>query len=239
MFFQGTKTEIQKVVYSHSAKEDDNHSSASGSTHDDDHVDDVVEVGPEISSSMASATKIFREKSLREDKLKSKIESGKLPANWGFTKTKQCTTEVWVTLGEWVRSQYCKLQEVQKLLAAPASQIVQASSELTKQLVSSKQPRTDSLDAKVPLTLLQNALSLAGKLNRSINQLRRNFITPLPAQYARLADIADDSSEHFFRDSITDSLESLKKENQIKALLKKGNTPFHNILQTSMPLPRP
>ena len=65
--------------------------------------------------------------------------------------------------------------------------------------------------------------SLAGKLNQSINQLRRNFIKPsLPVQYARLADIADDSSEHLFRDSITDSLESLEKENQMKALLRKG-----------------
>ena len=71
--------------------------------------------------------------------------------------------------------------------------------------------------------LLKNALSLAGKLNQSINQLRRNFIKPsLPVQYARLADIAGDSSEHRFGDSITDFLESLKKENQMKALLKKG-----------------
>ena len=66
--FQANETEIQKVVYSHSAKEDDTHSSASGSTHDEDQkywlqptkeYDDVMEVGPEISSSMASATKIF------------------------------------------------------------------------------------------------------------------------------------------------------------------------------------
>ena len=89
--------------------------------------------------------------------------------------------------------------------------------------MSSKQPTADSFDVKVPLTLLKSALSLAGKLNQSINQLRSNFIKPsLPAQYARLADIADDSSEHLFGDSITDSLESLKKKNQKKALLKKG-----------------
>ena len=80
----------------------------------------------------------------------------------------------------------------------------------------------DSFDVKVPLTLLKNALSLAGKFNQSINQLRRNFIKPsLPVPCARLADIADDSSEHLFGDSITDSLESLKKEKQIKALLRK------------------
>ena len=100
---------------------------------------------------------------------------------------------------------------------------MQASSELTKQLVPSKQPTADSFDVKVPLTSLKYALSLAGKLNQSINQVRRNFIKPsLPVQYAMLAGIADDSSEHLFKDSITDSMESLKEENQMKALLKKG-----------------
>ena len=114
-------------------------------------------------------------------------------------KTKRCNSEVCVTLEDRIRSQDCKLQEFEKLLAASASHIVQASSELTKQLVSSKQPTVDLFDVKVPLTLLKNALSLAAKLNQSINQLRGNFIKPsLPVQYARLADIADDSSEHLF-----------------------------------------
>ena len=36
LFFQGNENEIQKVVYSRSAKKDDTHSSASGSTHDED-----------------------------------------------------------------------------------------------------------------------------------------------------------------------------------------------------------
>ena len=102
----------------------------------------------------------------------------------------------------------------------------------------------DSFDVKVPLTLLKNALSFACKLNQTINQLRRNFIKPsLPVQYARL-----DSSEHLFRDSITitDTLESLQKENKQKNcwkksqnFLEKGNTHFHNGRQTSKPLPRP
>ena len=40
-----------------------------------------------------------------------------------------------------------------------------------------------------------------------------NFIKPsLPAQYVRLADIAVESSEHLFGDSVTDFLESLKKK---------------------------
>ena len=93
-------------------------------------------------------------------------------------KTKQCTTEVWVTLVDQICSQDFKLQEVQKLLVASVSHIVQASSELTKQLVSLKQPTGDSFDVKIPLTLRKYVLSLAGKLNQSINQLRRVFIKP-------------------------------------------------------------
>ena len=53
-----------------------------------------------------------------------KIESGQLPANCGFIKTKQCKTEVWVILGDRVCSQDCKLQEVKKLLASSASHLV-------------------------------------------------------------------------------------------------------------------
>ena len=49
-----------------------------------------------------------------------------------------------------------KLQEVQKLIAVSASPIVQAFSELTKQLVPSKQPTVDSFDVKVPLYQIES-----------------------------------------------------------------------------------
>ena len=93
-------------------------------------------------------------------------------------KTKRYNTEAWFILGNQIRGQECKLQEVQKLLAPSASHIVKASSELSKQLVFSKQPTVDSFDVKISLPLLKNALSLAGKLNQTINKLRRNFIKP-------------------------------------------------------------
>ena len=140
LLFQGNENKIQKYVQLHNEKEDGNISSASGSTHDEDQkywlqsaeeYNDVVKIGTKVSSSMASATKIFSEIPLSEDKLKSKIESGKLPVNCGFMETKRCNTEVWVTMGDQIRSQDFKLQEVQKLLAASASHILQASSELT------------------------------------------------------------------------------------------------------------
>ena len=77
LFFQGNENEIQKDVYARIVKKDYNHSSALGSTHNGDQnywpqskekYDYVVEVGTEVSSSMASATKIFWEKLLNEGK---------------------------------------------------------------------------------------------------------------------------------------------------------------------------
>ena len=168
---------------------------------------------------MVSVTKIFWEKPLSEEKLNSKIDSEKSPGNCGSLKQNVATLKS--GLGDQTCCQDCKKQKVQKLLTVSASHKVQASSELKKQLVPSKQSIVDSIDVKVPLTLLKNTLSLSGKLNQSINQLRRSFIKPsLLVLYAKL-DIADNSSQHLFRDSITHSLESLKKENQMKVLLRK------------------
>ena len=63
-----------------------------------------MEYGPEVSSTVWG-TKIFWEKPLSADKLKSTIELGKLPANCRFMKTKCCNIKVWVTLEDQIRSQ--------------------------------------------------------------------------------------------------------------------------------------
>ena len=70
LFFQGND-EIKQDVHPRCEKEDDNHSSASVSTywlHSTEEYNDTVEVRPEVSSSMALATKSFWEKPLSEDK---------------------------------------------------------------------------------------------------------------------------------------------------------------------------
>ena len=98
LFLQSNENEIQKDVHLRSANENDNHSSTSGNTHDEDQkywlqsteeYNDVVKVRPKYRHLWPQ-----QQKSLREDKLKSKIESGKLPAHCGFMKTKPCNTEV-------------------------------------------------------------------------------------------------------------------------------------------------
>ena len=72
-----------------------------------------------------------------------------------------------------------------------------------------------------PLTKIKDALSLAGKANQELNQFKRNVIKPyLTPQFAKLADISDDSKILLFGDSIADKVESLRKENQTKSLLR-------------------
>ena len=63
--------------------------------------------------------------------------------------------------------------------------------------------------------------SLEGKANQESNQFRRNMIKPyLPPQFAKLADISDDSKNFVFGDLIADTVLSLRKENQTKFLIR-------------------
>ena len=59
----------------------------------------------------------------------------------------------------------------------------------------------------------QDAISLARKVNQELNQFSRNMIKPyLPPQFAKLADISDDSKNFLFGDSVASTVESLRKE---------------------------
>ena len=72
-----------------------------------------------------------------------------------------------------------------------------------------------------PLTKIKDALSLEGKANQESNQFRWNMIKPyLPPQFAKLADISDDSKNFVFGDLIADTVLSLRKENQTKFLIR-------------------
>ena len=73
----------------------------------------------------------------------------------------------------------------------------------------------------IPLTILKDSLSLAGKMTQSINQLRRELIKLVfPPQFSKLAEKSEESSEWLFGDSVSKSVENLEKENKLKSLLK-------------------
>ena len=90
-----------------------------------------------------------------------------------------------------------------------------------------------------PLTKMKDANFLADKANQELNQFRRNMIKPyLPPQFIKLADISDDSTNFLFGDSIADTVESLRKANQIK-LLKDNTLKVNRRRQTIKPLQSP
>ena len=69
------------------------------------------------------------------------------------------------------------------------------------------------------MDLLKDLLSLARKVNQQTNRLRRHLIKPpLPLNYCKLADVADESDSQF-GNKISDALETLAKEHQLHSIL--------------------
>ena len=113
------------------------------------------------------------------------------------------------------------IQDIQAITAASASLILQAASDISQYLVVAAKSAGGKINIMPPLTKIKDALSLAGKANQELNQFKRNVIKPyLTPQFAKLADISDDSKILLFGDSIADKVESLRKENQTKSLLR-------------------
>ena len=70
--------------------------------------------GDEISSSLASAAKVFWQKTIKQEALELKLDKASTPANWAFLLPKRTNTEVWKNLPSDVRTGDVKLQDVQK-----------------------------------------------------------------------------------------------------------------------------
>ena len=173
----------------------------------------------EISSSIASASKTFWEKPLKEDSFKRKFEAGKLPSNCTYLTTKFTNPEIFINLPTFQRTVDSKIQDIQKVHAASVSLLSTTASYLGTSSLTT-QGQNKETDFKIPLNFLKDSLSLAGKANQMLNQLRRQLIKPtLPPKYCQLADIADDSATYLFGDKISEVLETLNKEHQLRSLL--------------------
>ena len=111
----------------------------------------------------------------------------------------------------WIFSKFCLV----------ALLILQAASNMSQYLVAASKSLGGKIDIMPLLTKIKNALSLAGKANQELNQFRRNMIKLyLLPQFAKFADISDDSKNLLFGDSVADTVEPLWKENQAKPLLR-------------------
>ena len=183
---------------------------------------DETNFDAEISSSIAGAAKCFWQKSMREGKMKEKLEIAKIPENCQFLKTKEINKPVWTILAGSQRTIDKAIQDIQKMYASSVALTLKAASEMTYYLRHKEDhSRNSELDIETPLSMLKDSLSIAGKVNQTINQFRRNLVRPsLPSQFAKLADKVDESSEWLFGDCISATVESLEKENQLNTLLK-------------------
>ena len=175
--------------------------------------------GQEVSSSLASAARVFWQKPIVPEVLRDKMDKAALPANCSFLVPKRTNSEIWTNLPSYVRSNDVKLQEIQKTHAAAATMILRAASDVTE---ASKQKSDPTPLIVNVMTSLKEAMSLAGKTSQLLNQLRRDQIKPnLPSNFKKLAVEVDEASEMLFGESVCDRLEAMKRENKLAQMLEK------------------
>ena len=148
------------------------------------------------------------------------MELGKISSNFPFLQPKRTNVEIWSVIPPSSRSRDRGFQDIKIITAASASLILQAASDMSQYIVAASNSLGGKIEIMPPLTKIKDAHSIAGKTNQELNQFRRQMIKLyLPPQFAKLADISDDSKTFLFGDSIADTVESLRKENQAKSLL--------------------
>lgn len=119
------------------------------------------------------------------------------------------------------RTTHKAVQDIQKMYASSVALALKAAAELRSYMRYTDQFKNAGIDIEIPLEMIKDSLYIAGKVNQTINQFRRNLIRPsLPSRFAKLADVADETSEWLFGDSISERVEFLEKENKLNALLK-------------------
>ena len=163
----------------------------------EDYLADDNQLGPEISSPLANAAKVFWTKPLREEVLKDRLAAAVIPANCTFLKTKRVEPEIWQNIPPQLRGADNKLQGVADAHAASVAMIIKAAEELT-----SVMPNKDSPEAAVlkgVMSSLKNAISLAGNASQTLNVVRREMIKPkISQQYVKLTSKVDESADTLF-----------------------------------------
>ena len=87
--------------------------------------------GEEITSSIASASKVFWYKPLKQESLKMKLTKAATPVNCKFLLPKRTNKEIWSNMPTYARSTDVKLQKIQKCHSASVTMTLHAASKLT------------------------------------------------------------------------------------------------------------
>ena len=98
----------------------------------------LMNFGTEVSSPIASVTKIFWEKSLSNTSFEHKMGLGKIPSNFQFLQPKRTNVEIWSVILPSSRSRDRGTQDIQIVTAASASLILQAASDMSQYLAVQK-----------------------------------------------------------------------------------------------------
>ena len=127
------------------------------------------EFGPEISSTIAGAAKVFWQKKMSEERLTKTLDVSKVPNNCKFLAVKKANKEIWSCTSPDIRTRDFSLQKMQETHSFMTSTIMQAVNELSALKSKSMQPIMGKL---------KDALKLAGKTNQQINTHRRDSFKP-------------------------------------------------------------
>ena len=194
--------------------------------------------GPEVSSSIASAAKIFWHRPLKHEALQKKIEESEIPSNCGYLIPKRVNPEIWTKMGVFNRSTDSKLQEAQRSHSAGTTKMLRAASSLTG-MFKENMPK----EVREALTDLKDSMTLAGKLSQQLNQVRRDMIKPnIPKEFQKLASDPDETSDLLFGSSLCENIEKLKKESRLCAMLnpeRKGSKRKFEHTKNSSPFLKP
>ena len=87
--------------------------------------------GPEIISYIASASKMYWHKRMKEDDLETKRAEAKIPSNCEFLQHKKTNKEIFAVIPRPHRTNDKNMQEIQKIFAASATLMLKAASALT------------------------------------------------------------------------------------------------------------
>ena len=86
--------------------------------------------GPEISSTIAGAAKVFWQKNMSEETLTKTLESSKMPNNCKFLAVKKVNKEIWTCTSPDIMTRDLSLQKMQETHAFMTSTVMQAVHEL-------------------------------------------------------------------------------------------------------------
>ena len=184
---------------------------------------DEQKFGPEVSSTIAGATKVFWQKELSEERFKKTLEAAKIPSNCSFLATKQVNKEIWTSTSPDIRSRDYTLQEVQKTHGAMSATILQAVDELNS--FKAQTPANNLV--KPVIDKLKDALKLAGKANQQMNSHRReSFKTSIPLDLRKLTQLPTEQSVWLFGDNLKDRIAEVKLENSTRNEFTKKSTTY-------------